>query len=737
MKVLHLISGGDSGGAKTHLFSLLDKLKELVTVRVGCLIDGVFYEELIKKDIDSVLFLQKSRFDLSVIDSIAKMINEEKFDVLHVHGARANFVARFVMKKTDVPVVTTMHSDYMLDFDAFVKKIVFTNLNRLSLKGIPYFIAVSDNFKDMLIERGFNPNAIHVVYNGMDYSKVPDYFTPKEEYARSHGFVYDENKIYVGIAARFDVVKGVDIFIKAAGEAAKKRDDLVFLIAGDGAEKDRLLSLAEETGCGDRIKFLGYEHDIYGFLNIIDINCLTSLCESFPYSMLEGAAMGKPMAASRVGGIPALVIEGETGCLFESGNYEELAGKLLMMADNKELRKEMGQNIKIRATTLFSSDKFAKDHVKIYESICDDYRDKKHCDFLISGYYGFGNNGDDALLLAITEDIKRKKENARITVLSKTPEETKRIYKVNAISRINPFVIGRAMKNSKVLISGGGSLLQDATSSKSLWYYLYIIKKAKRSGLKVMQMANGFGPVKRKKNIELTRRVLNRSVDCITLRDEESVKKMDEIGITVKKTVTADPALLLKGSDKKRVDEILRGENIPERKYVTVSVREWKDSADDFERTAAESLLKMCREKGVCAVFIPMQFPNDCGISERIAKRMGEDAFVIKRKLDIKDTIGVIRGAEINIAMRLHAMIYSASEGVRTAALRYDPKIDGFMEYVGIGNVEDVRTIDTKKLDALIEKTFDSDISGVNRELFEKAEINTLMAIELLESERQ
>ncbi len=133
MKVLHLISGGDSGGAKTHLFSLLDKLKELVTVRVGCLIDGVFYEELIKKDIDSVLFLQKSRFDLSVIDSIAKMINEEKFDVLHVHGARANFVARFVMKKTDVPVVTTMHSDYMLDFDAFVKNIVFTNLNRLSL----------------------------------------------------------------------------------------------------------------------------------------------------------------------------------------------------------------------------------------------------------------------------------------------------------------------------------------------------------------------------------------------------------------------------------------------------------------------------------------------------------------------------------------------------------------------------------------------------------------------------
>ena len=119
MKVLHLISGGDSGGAKTHLFSLLDKLKNMATVRVGCLMEGVFYQEILEKDIDTVLFRQKNRFDLSVANDIAKMINEEGFDVFHVHGARANFVAEFVMKKINVPTITTVHSDYLLDFDDF------------------------------------------------------------------------------------------------------------------------------------------------------------------------------------------------------------------------------------------------------------------------------------------------------------------------------------------------------------------------------------------------------------------------------------------------------------------------------------------------------------------------------------------------------------------------------------------------------------------------------------------
>lgn len=732
LRVLHLISGGDSGGAKTHLFSLLDKLKDMAFVRVGCLTEGVFYKEVLERDVESVLFRQKNRFDLSVAGDIAKMIKEEHFDILHVHGARANFAAQFVRRRVDVPVVTTVHSDYLLDFDDFVKKIVFTNLNKNALKKIPYFIAVSDNFKDMLIERGFRPNAIYTVYNGMDFSLVPKMVTSKAEYAEKHGFEYDEKCVYIGIAARFDKVKGVDVFIRAAGEVLKRRENAVFLIAGDGQEKENLMLLARETGFADKIKFLGYEKEIYSFLNITDINTLTSKCESFPYSMLEGAAMAKPMAASRVGGIPSLIREGETGLLFESGDYEELADKLIKLIDDKPLREELGKNLYEKATTLCTSENFARTHVKIYESILADYRDGKRYDFAVSGYYGFNNNGDDALLLALVEDIKRKKEDARILVLSSSPEETKRVYRVDSVSRVNPVKLYKALKGSWVLLSGGGSLLQDETSSKSLWYYLFVIHLAKSCGLSVMQFANGFGPIKRKRNIDLTKKTINKCVDCITLRDEESERETERIGVSVKRVVTADPALLLDGISEKERRRLFEREKIDDGRYITVSVREWKNNAANFERDVAASLKNISGKYCLNVVFVPMQFPNDEKISERIAALIGKRAFVIKKALSIREAIGVIGGAELNTAMRLHAMIYSVSKGVRGVALRYDPKVDGFMKYVGLDNTVDVETLDERSLTEALENALAGEPPAASEALREKAGENTRIAVELL-----
>lgn len=732
MKVLHLISGGDSGGAKTHVFSLIDKLKNLAYVRVGCLMEGVFYQELQEKSVDSVLFKQKNRFDLSVVDDIAKMINEEGFDVFHVHGARANFVAEFVMKKIHIPTITTVHSDYLLDFDDPVKKLVFTNLNKRALKKIPYYIAVSDNFKEMLINRGFRPNAVYTVYNGMDLSTVPSVVTDKETYAERRGFTYDENKTYVGIGARFDKVKGVDVFIKAAGEVLKKRDNVEFLIAGDGVEKENLLNLAKETGYGDKIRFLGFETDMYGFLNTIDINCLTSLCESFPYSMLEGAVMGKPMVASRVGGIPSLVVEGETGLLFESGDYAAMSEKLLEMIDNPSLTQEMGDRIKNRVTTLFTNESFAKRHMEIYTSIVNDYHDNKDYDFAVSGYYGFHNNGDDALLMALTEDIKRENQNARIVVLSNCPKETKAVYGVDAVSRINILKLSRVLRRTKVLLSGGGSLLQDETSSKSLWYYLIIIKLAKKLGAKVMQFANGFGPVKRSFNKKLTAKVINECVDVITLRDWASRDEMEKIGVTKPIEVTGDPAMLLEGVNEKELDKLFKAEGIEMKKYISVSVRDWKRNAPDFENRVGSAIKEFCQERDLNVVFVPMQYPHDVEISERIASVIGKGAFVPKRQISIREAIGIIGNAEMNIAMRLHAMIYSASEGVKTVGLRYDPKIDGFMNYVGLDGVCSVEKVTKEELFETLVMAYESPVLADCEKLREKAKENTVKAIELL-----
>ena len=114
-------------------------------------------------------------------------------------------------------------------------------------------------------------------------------------------------------------------------------------------------------------------------------------------------------------------------------------------------------------------------------------------DIVISGYHGFANSGDEALLWAILNTLKQKSPDISVTVLSKTPEETARDYGVKSVNRYNFFKIKKEMKQAKMLIFGGGSLLQDVTSSKSLKYYLMIIALAERCGLKTMLYANGIG----------------------------------------------------------------------------------------------------------------------------------------------------------------------------------------------------------------------------------------------------
>ncbi|HMM69324.1 MAG TPA: glycosyltransferase, partial [Gudongella oleilytica] len=156
MKILHLISGGDTGGAKTHIISLLKGLNKRIDARIICFIEDTFYEDVLAAGIPIKVFKQKSRSDMSVIRRLTEEINQEGYDIIHCHGARANFIAQFLKGRVKKPFMTTIHSDYKLDFkDNFYKRLVYTTLNTISLRRFDYFVAVSDSFREMLISRGF------------------------------------------------------------------------------------------------------------------------------------------------------------------------------------------------------------------------------------------------------------------------------------------------------------------------------------------------------------------------------------------------------------------------------------------------------------------------------------------------------------------------------------------------------------------------------------------------------
>ncbi len=739
MKVLHMISGGDTGGAKTHVFSLMEKLPKMCDVKVVCFIKGQFFDELQDIDVESELLEQKNRLDMSVLSRLCEICREDKIDIIHSHGARANFIAKALKKKVDIPVVTTIHSDYLLDFDGLYKKLIYTSLNVSALKKLDYYIAVSSNFKDMLIERKFRPNSIFTVYNGMDYSK-PFEYEDKETFAKRIGIQYNPDVTYVGLIGRHDYVKGHDVFVRMIKEVTDAEKNVHFVIAGDGEQRSALVNLAKELGVENYITFAGFIKDIYSFINFIDINTLSSRCESFPYVLMEGARMKKPTVSSNVGGISDLIETGKTGLLFKNENYKEFAEKILSLVRDKDLAKQYGQALFDRATSNFSNENLAKTHIDIYRAILSDINSDKKYDAVISGYYGFNNSGDDALLLGMLKSLFEINPNFRCLVLSANPTITKKQYRIDSVKRFDFYSVRKAIKNSRMLISGGGSLIQDATSYKSLLYYLYVITFAKKCGLKVMLYANGIGPLK-KKNMGIVEKAL-RGVDYITLRDNDSSKllsKMDIGNVPVKKL--SDPAILVEPSGCDRVDEILSKNGIDKgTKYMCVSVRPWKYADAEFEEKIAKICDEVYEKFGLTSLFLLMKPATDRKISHFISEKTKYKSFVLDENLKIQDIMGVVNKSSAVLGMRLHMLIYSACSTVPCIGLSYDPKIDGFMKSADLEEFcVPCENIDTDKVLELCKKALEDreEISGKllgnKKNLLEMARENARICVNLLE----
>lgn len=725
MKVLHLISGGDTGGAKTHIINLLCGLKDKVEVKLVCFIDGPFAEDLKKHGIDVEVIEQRSRFDFSVVNKLKDLIESENYEIVHSHGARANLISYFLKKKVKAKFITTVHSDYLLDFkDNFYKNIVFTNLNKFALKRFDNYIAVSDSFKDMLVSRGFDKDKIFTIYNGifLEDRAIKD----KESYLKEKNIAY-KDKFIVGILARLDKVKDHETFLRAAREVLDKDKSVIFLIAGDGQDKEHLLSLRKELALEDNVYFLGNEEHPYDFLNAIDINVLCSLSESFPYVIMEGGSLKKATVASKVGGIPKIILDGETGKLFEKQDYKALAAHILDLKNNDDNRKKFGKNLYSRIIDNFTHIKMAEKHVDIYKKIVS----KK---IIMSGYFGFSNSGDDAILKSIIESFKSLDPDLNIKVLSKDPDLTEREYGVAAVDRFKFFDVRKSLKASDMLISGGGSLLQDKTSSRSIWYYLLIMKLAKRYKKRVFVYSNGVGPINKIFNRNITRRVLNK-VDYITLRDKDSYDFIKSIGVNNPNIkVLSDPVFNLKEAS----DESVRKKFDINEDTVLVSIRSWID--DEKLISELSKFLNYLIDDGKNIVFMPMQTPRDTTISEKIASNL-KSSKIIDEKYPVEILMSLMKNADFIVAMRLHAMIYAIHQNLPFIGLSYDPKTEtllkDFDESINI-DVDAINYDDLLKAYKYIKDnrdSFISNLSTINEENKKKAIEASKLALELLEDD--
>ncbi|MHB0935323.1 MAG: polysaccharide pyruvyl transferase CsaB [Armatimonadota bacterium] len=297
---------------------------------------------------------------------------------------------------------------------------------------------------------------------------------------------------------------------------------------------------------------------------------------------------------------------------------------------------------------------------------------------LLSGYYGYDNIGDEAVLGGILAGLRAELPEVEPVVLSGDPAFTIKLHGVSAIPRMSLRPIRERLKGASLFISGGGSLLQDVTSLRSPFYYLGMLWLAQRAGVPTMMLAQGVGPLQHFLARAWTRRVLNRT-KAITVRDEGSANLLAALGVTVPAEVTADPSFLLEPDPSERLEEWWAA-NIPDgRPVIGVALRQW-NSPDAYDRYHAisDALAEMARRTGALLLFIPMQAGQDLHVSEEMAGWTPAESRVLNLPLTPREMLALVGRVDFILAMRLHTLIFATHRAVPAFGLSYDPKVADF-----------------------------------------------------------
>jgi|HubBroStandDraft_1064217.scaffolds.fasta_scaffold03794_9 polysaccharide pyruvyl transferase CsaB len=290
--------------------------------------------------------------------------------------------------------------------------------------------------------------------------------------------------------------------------------------------------------------------------------------------------------------------------------------------------------------------------------------------FLLSGYYGFGNLGDEALLEIIVGRLRARWPACEVDVLSGDPAQTARSYGVEATPRMDRARVRGAIDRADVVLSGGGGLLQDTTSLRSLLYYSAVIRSAVRAGKPTMIFAQSVGP------LDFWGRAVVRTcckgLTAATVRDERSRTLLRELvpGVPVERT--ADPVFLFEpgGEPLDLAAEGLADDGTP---LVIISIRKWQ-GAEATAQALAFVVDRLADQYGARVAFLPLGGPSDAEVSTTVIRRCASTP-VLLPDYPLAQAAQVIGRASLLIGMRLHALIIAARLGVPFAALPYDPKV--------------------------------------------------------------
>ena len=675
------------GGAETHILELSKRLVSQghrVTVAsnggeyVKVLEAAGVHHETVPMHRRSIGAMVRSYF------ALRRLIRRGVFDVVHAHARIPGFLCGLIRRKRSKYVfVTTAHGMFAADGLA----------GKLSNWG-QKTIAVSEDIREYLIARyGVPQMNIFLTANGIDMER----FSPEvsgEAVRREFGISTDAPVVLH--VSRLDQEPAIiaEQLLHIAPDLCEACPGLQILIVGGGDQLLRLRKEAEAVNARighTAIHMTGSRTDVEACIAAADVFVGVSR------AALEAMSGARPVVLAGAQGYIGIFDQAKREMAQRTnfcGRGEALPTETRLREDVLSLlqlepseRETLGAYGREMVQEQYSIETMTKDTLSAYAAAA--MRERR---LLVSGYYGFKNAGDEAILDAFVQSTKDLPCPVSVTVLSNTPEETAKKHGTPAVYRFNVMSVLRALWRADVLVSGGGSLLQDKSSTRSIIYYLSIIRLAKWMRKPVMLYANGIGPVEKPRNRRRVKRVVSR-VDVLTLREESSREELLRIGVPgTSMHVTADPIFLLDVQDEALAECTLREAGVPgDRPLIGISVRKLR-TGEDFVSQMAQFADRLTAEFGYHVVFLPMQMPHDVTMSREIMAQMAQPSYLLGADLPPEALIGACGRMDLVVAMRLHTMLFAACAATPVIGLVCDPKIAYYLEKLDMpsgGAVED------------------------------------------------
>jgi glycosyltransferase involved in cell wall biosynthesis len=336
--ICYIISGDQWAGAEAQAFLLIKEIANLLKVRIQVILfnDGLLAKRLQELNV-KIDIVDEKRNILSVVKQVIKILKIYKYDVVHVHGYKENFIGGIAARLCGIRNVVRTHHGIAL--------------------------AVSVDLKNYLIKNSFNVQEISVIHNGINTAVES---TSGLESAMDRDENSRSGKIHIGTAGRLVPVKGHIYLIEGIRRVVEVNNNIFVSIIGEGPLQNELKNRVEKFGLNQYISFLGFCKNIEKYINGLDIFILPSLHEGMPMVLLEAMKLGKAIIASEVGGIPEAIQNNFNGLLIPAHDAEAISNACLDLIRDGSIRNKLGQNARITVREKFSLSRTVEKTIECY-----------------------------------------------------------------------------------------------------------------------------------------------------------------------------------------------------------------------------------------------------------------------------------------------------------------------------------------------------------------------------------